>query len=181
MSRTLVEFEGKRCLWRVPWAWAILAVMRGLPVAGAVAVAVLAIDSKPLAAAVSAVVALAIDGVGRKVRARLPWRAPVANRLATYEELNPASGVEIMLRSSDISPARSALRRARFNPQVYGRQVSVPPADAPAFDYVIAVHEPRAWMQSGSDYERTRRLVAILQDAAIPARVGGVDVPIAAS
>jgi len=175
MVGALREFEGVRCLWRVPLAWALYTLLRGLPVAAAVVIALVTVSGRVAQAAVSAVIALMFDGFGNRLRARLPWRAPVANRLWTYEKLNPATEVPVLLRSTDVVPAKVVLRREKFNPQVYGLHLTNPPADAPELDHKIAVHEPEAWPQSTSDHDRTRRIAVALEAAGIRARVAGVD------
>jgi hypothetical protein len=76
--------------------------------------------------------------------------------------------------AKDTSAARTALRRAGFNPRVFGARVGVPPEKAPDLDYKIAVHEPEAWPQSESDQDRNRRMLAVLREARIRALVGGV-------
>jgi len=176
MVRTLFEFEGARCLWRVLVAAATLLLLRGMPVVAAVVIALVTVNGRVAQAAVSAVIALVFDGLGRRLRARPPWRAALANRLWTYEKPAPATEVQILLRSAEVRTAKTALRRAKFNPQVYGLRLGTPPADAPDLDYKIAVNEPEAWSQSASDEDRTQRIVAVLEAAGIRARASGIDV-----
>ena len=70
--------------------------------------------------------------------------------------------------------ARSALRRARFNPWG-GGDVPMPPSDAPHLNYRINAHEPDAFPQSSSEEDRVQRIVRALTAARIDARVAGVD------
>jgi hypothetical protein len=128
-----------------------------------------------LGAGVSAVIALVFDGLGNKVRQRFPWRTPLESRLWTYEKPNPATEVQVILRSPDVRRARTVLRHARFNPAIYGVRLVRPPADAPDLEFKIAVHEPEAWPQSASDADRTQRIVRVLASAGIRGRANGVD------
>jgi hypothetical protein len=52
--------------------------------------------------------------------AAIPWRGVIADRLWTWEKPNPRTEVHVLVASDDVSAARTALRRARFNPQVFG-------------------------------------------------------------
>lgn len=176
MAQRVHEFEGVRCLWRVPVALATYALIRGVPIAAAIVVALVAVNGRVLEAALSATIALLFDGLAKTARARLPWRAVVGNRLWSFEKPNPPTEVPVLLASADASSARTALRRARFNPQVHGLHLGTPPSDAPDLDYKIAVHEPAAWSQAVSDNDRTRRIVGVFEGADLRARVGGVDV-----
>lgn len=175
MVPTLLEFDGPKSLWRVPLAAATFLLVRGIPVAAAVVIALVTVSGRVLQPALAAVIALLFDALGKSLRARLPWRSPVANRLWTFEKPNPRTEVQVLVRSSDVDAARTALRRARFNPQIYGLRLGAPPPDAPDLNYKIAVHEPEAWPQSISDEDRTRRIRTVLSRAGICGRAGGID------
>jgi hypothetical protein len=177
--RVLREFEGAPCLWRVPTAGLALLLIRGIPVFAAVVVALIVVGGRVLQALVSAIIALVFDGLGKRLRARFPWHSVVTNRLWIFEQPNPATEVPVLIRSGDVEPAQTALRRAKLNP-AYGRRVSSPPADAPTLDYMIGVHEPSAWLQSASDADRIKRIAAVVREAGISARVGGIEVLVAA-
>lgn len=175
MFRVLREFEGWRCLWRVPVALSTYVVIRGIPVVAAVVIALVAIRGRVLAAGTGAVIALVFDSLGKTLRDRLPWNAAIANRLRTHEQTNPMTNVAVLLRSTDVTTAYRALRRAQFNPQFLSRHVSTPPPDALDLDYEIRVEEPEAWAQSSSDVDRLQRIAAVLARAGLRARVGGID------
>src|SRR5918992_4136176 len=119
MVRALREFEGNRCLWRVAIAGASLLLIRGLPVAAAAIAALLAINGRVLSATVGAGIALIFEALRRRIEMRLPWRMAVANRLWSFERPNPTTELEVLVRDDDALKARRALRRARFNPQIY--------------------------------------------------------------
>ncbi len=154
------QFEGWRCLWRLP-------------------VAALAYAIVPLTFIGATVLAAYIAGDNFGLATRLArWqlhRKIIANRFWTFEKPNPATEVPTLLRSPDVVAARAALCRARFNPLVCSVSVGSPPSDAPDLDVKVAVHEPQAWTQSASDDDRTRRMVGVLERAGIRAHVGGVD------
>jgi hypothetical protein len=175
MVRTLRGFEGPRCLWRVPVAFATLLLIRGLPVVAAVLIALTTIHGRIAQAALSAVIVLVFDGLAKKLRSRLPWRAAVAHRLWTFEKPHPATEVPVLVRWGDVRAAQACLRSTQFNPQ-YVVRLGSPPSDAVDLDCKIGVHEPEAWPQSTSDEDRTRRIVAVMQAAGIRARVAGTDV-----
>lgn len=101
--------------------------------------------------------------------------ACAGGRLWTFEKPNPHTEVRVLLRSPDISAACTALRSARLNPGIYGVRLGSPPSDAPDLDYKISVHEPEAWRQSTSDTDRMRRVVEVLRNAGLRARVGAID------
>jgi hypothetical protein len=176
MVERLREFEGVRSLWRVPVAGLLRA---GVPLA-LIGVTVLGAfiagdDFNVYTAILSAVIVL----VGTKWLApllarRFPWRGVIADRLWTWEKPNPRTEVHVLVASKDVSAARTALRRARFNPQVFGVRLGAPPENAPDLNFRLGVHEPDAWSQSESDQDRNRRILAALREAGIRAYVGGV-------
>jgi hypothetical protein len=176
MAAALSEFEGVRCLWRVVAALAVYTLIRVLPVVAAVIVAIVSVNGPVAAASVSAVVALAVEALGKKLRVRFPWKAVLANRLFKFEAMNPATQVPVRVRAADEDVAGRALRRARFNPVIYGLRVGSVPLDAPDLDCEIAVHEPAARRQSRSDPDRVQRIADVLRGAQVRARVAGVDV-----
>lgn len=175
MVRTLREFEGSRCLWRAPVAGMTLLLIRGLPVAGAVVVALMTIKGRILSAALAAIIVLLFDAIRRRLETRLPWRAVVANRLWTFEKPNPVAELEVLVREEDVSVARRTLRRAKFNPLAYGLRLAASPNDAPELNHKLRVQEPAAWMQSRSEDDRVQRVASALKRAQVKARVGGID------
>lgn len=177
MVRTLREFEGVRSLWRVPIAGFLYVGPAVLLLATAVLGSYVASDGwKAETAVLSSVITL----VGGRVlfpRAR-KWelhRRIVGKRLWTWEQLNPQTETPVHLRSADAAHARRVLRRAGFNPGVYGLRTGNPPTDAPDLDCKLAVHEPAAWPQSASAEDRIQRIVSTLRGADIRARVASVD------
>src|SRR5688572_30770081 len=159
MVEKLRDFKGARSLWRVPVAGLLRAAVPlaliGVTVLGAF---IARDDFNVYTAILSGVIIL----VGTKWLApllarRFPWRGVIADRVWTWEKPNPRTEVHVLLASKDTVAARTALRRACFNPQVFGVRVTVPPENAPDLDYKLGVHEPEAWSQSESDHDRNRR------------------------
>lgn len=181
MVRTLRQFDGWRCLWRVPVAIGTYALIRGLPVLAAIAIAVFVVNGRVAEAAVAAVIALLFDEAGKKLRHHFPWRAAVANRLWIYEKPNPDTEVPVLFRPADVNDARLALRRAKFTPSDYSLSLGIPPDDAPELSCKVIVHEAKRWAQSSSDAHRSERIAQVLERAGIRARVGGIDVPMSAA
>lgn len=173
----LREFEGWRCLWRVPVAALLYAIVPLAFVGATVLAAYIAGDDFDFRTAVASAIvvvgatALLAPGLAR----RHFHRKVIADRLWTFEKPNPATQVFVLLRSADEQAARLALRRAKLNPQHYGLRFSLPPPDAPDLDHRLAVQEPAAWAQAVSDEDRIRRIAGVLTKAGIRARVGGID------
>jgi hypothetical protein len=175
MVDLLRQFEGWQVLLRIPLAWALWLLVPTVVIGGAAVVAVFAISGHVVAVVVSTATSTALGWFAAVLRKRLPWRAPVANRLATYTEPNPRTYVAVLLSSGDVDQAVRALRRAKFNPTSFLRIGSRPP-DALDLDYQIGVEEPAAHSQSTSDEGRNARLRAVLEADRLQARVGNVDV-----
>ena len=177
MVAKLQQFEGYRCLWRLPLA-ALTYVLPGLLfVAASVLGAFVASGEFHLVAAVLAAVVAGGAAVGARRVARLRvHRNLVAQRLWTFEKPNPATEVPVLLRSSEMTWAKAALREARFNPQDVGLAIGAPPVDAPELDYKIGVQEPAAWPQSASDADRVNRIAAVLRAAGVRSRIAGIDI-----
>ena len=178
MVARLREYEGRRCLWRLPVAGVLYAavslILVGVTVAGA---AIAGSDFTLRTAVVSAVVVLVGTGlVAPRIARRRLHRKIIADRLWSWEKPNPATEVQVLMRRGDDEVARTALRRAGFNPGAYGLGLGSPPSDAADLDHKLAVHEPKAWPQSASDEDRTQRVVAVIKNAGLAARVGGIDV-----
>lgn len=177
MVGRLRQFEGWRCLWRLPVAAFAYVVGPLLLLGGTVLAAFIAGSDFDLRTAVVAALVASIVGVvlfPRFTQLRL-HRKIVANRLWTFEKPNTPTEVPALLRSEDVEAARVVLRRAQFNPQAFGLSLAVPPDDASDLDYKIAVQEPEAWPQADSPEDRTERIVGVLRAAGLRARVGGVD------
>jgi hypothetical protein len=179
MVRTLREFEGWRCLWRVPTSAALFVAVPLFLIGITVAATAIAGDSFDVDPALVA----AIVGVGgssyvypRLARREL-HRKLIADRLWTWEKPNPATHVQILLRDADVDDAKRRLRRAGFNPGTFMTRVGSPPSDAPELEVQVGVEEPEAHIQSSSDEDQVRRMADALDTARIRARVAGVDVP----
>lgn len=172
----LRQFEGWRCLWRLPIAALVYAIVPLTFVGATVLAADVAGDDFDLAKAIiSAIVVVGATAfLAPRLARRELHRKIITQRLWTFRKPNPATEVHVLLRSPDAETARTALRRAKFNPYV-DLSLDTPPDDAPDLDLKIAVHEPEAWPQSASDDDRTRRIVATLERAGVRARVGGLD------
>lgn len=148
-----------------------------VPFAAAISVALVAVSGRVAGAVVSVAVGLAFDALAKGLRARLPWRAVIDNRLWSFEKPNVLTQVAILVAEEHAPAVRHALRRAQFSPSPYSVRVGTPPDNAADLTVRLAVQEPEAWPQSSSDEDRIARIVAVLRDdGSIRARVGGVDV-----
>jgi hypothetical protein len=174
---TLRAFEGVGCLWRVGAAIATYVVVRAVPIAAAIVIAVTAVDGRVLQATVSATIAIAFDEVAKGMRARLPWEGLVVTRLATWEAPNPPTHVSILVGEADVDRAKRALREAGFNPGVFMTSIASPPPDAPELGIKVSVEEPEAHPQSSSDENREQRMADALDAVGVRARISMIDVP----
>ena len=179
MIRTLREFEGWRCLWRVPASAALFAAVPLFLIGVSVGAMAIAGDDFDLD---TGVVAAVVSVVGstflypQLVRGQLHRRL-IATRLATWESPNPATSVPLLIREPHIQAATHVLRRAGFNPGVTMLRLTATPTDARDLDVQLRVEEPAAHPQSSSDEDRVQRVAHALDVAGIRARVAGVDVP----
>jgi hypothetical protein len=171
----LREFEGRRCLWRVPAAAAWYGVIWLLPLAGAVAAIYIGSDLKLYRVILGATASLCLTALAGLVARRKSWRAIFARRLWTYEAPSPRTRLEVLVRDDDAVRAWHVLRRSRFVP-LYGALLVLPPSDAPELNNRIGVQEPEAWMRSTSDEDRIRRIASVFEAAGMRARVAGRDV-----
>lgn len=173
----LREFERWSVLWRLPIAALAYAIAPLASVIAAVLVAYIASGGFNLTtAAIASVVGLAAN---RLISPRLDrlqlHRGIIAKRLRSYQTMNPAAEVQILVRRADLDAARTALRRAKFHPWDYSLDLGSPPADAPHLTCKFSAYEPDAWQQSASDEDRTRRMRNVLEAAGIHGRVGGLE------
>jgi len=171
----LCQFEGRRCLWRVPVAAAAYGAIAVLPVVGAVAGIYVGSDLKLSHVVVGTIVSLGLAESARRLACKRPWRAMFARRLWTYEAPSPRTTLEVLIRDQDFIRAHRVLRRNRFVP-MYGAQVGVPPSDALDLTLRVGVQEPVAWMRSTSDGDRIGRIAAVFEAEGMRARVAGCDV-----
>jgi hypothetical protein len=121
MVSRLRQFEGWRCLWRLPVA-AFFYALPALTIVGAtVLAAFIAGDGFDFrSAAIAAIVgAGATAFLAPRLAGRRLHRKIVADRLWTFERPHPRTEVPVLLRSSEVEAARTALRRAQFSPQPY--------------------------------------------------------------
>jgi hypothetical protein len=117
---------------------------------------------------------MAFNALSARLRQHFQWSAAIDNRLATYEDPNVSTHVEILLPIEQAALVRSALRRAKFNPSMLSARIGSPIADALELTLRLGVQEPACWIQSSSDADR---LVATLrEDGTVRARVAGTDV-----
>ncbi|MEX2413029.1 MAG: hypothetical protein WD399_05185 [Thermoleophilaceae bacterium] len=179
MVRTLYEFEGWRCLWRIP-ASALLFVTVPLFLVG-VMVAATTIDGDGSNFQRGIIAAVVAVGGGTYLYPRLNGRQlhrkVIADRLWTWEAPNPPTHIQIALRDIGVDRARHVLRRAGFNPGAFRTPLSAPPDDAPDLNVRVGVEEPAAHPQSSSDRDRAERMADALDAAGIRARIAGIDVP----
>jgi hypothetical protein len=176
----LREFEGWRCLWRVPAAAIAFAAPGLVALVGAVAAIYIGSDLKLYRVVLGAIVSLGGTAAAGLIGRRKPWRAMFTRRLWTYEAPSPRTRLEVLVRGEDAARAWHVLRRNRFVP-LYGALLVVPPSDAPELNNRIGVQEPEAWLRSTSDEDRIRRIAAVFEAAGLRARVSGRDVSPAGS
>jgi hypothetical protein len=179
MVRTLREFEGWRCLWRVPISAALFIAVPLSLIAATVGAAAVAGDDFYLH---TGIVAAIISVIGsaylhpRLMRRQL-HRKVIANRLWTWEQPNPDTHVRILVRDPDVDRAKRALRQAGFNPGPFMTRLGTTPADAPELNVQVGVEEPATHAQSSSDEDRIQRMANALDAARIRARIAGIDLP----
>lgn len=171
----LREFEGWRCLWRVPAAAAAYASTGLLAVGGAVAAIYIGSDLKLYRVVIGAIVSLGSTAVAGLAARQKPWRAIFACRLWKYEAPSPRTRLEVLVRNEESVRAWHVLRQGRFVP-LYGALLVAPPPDALDLNNRIGVQEPEAWIRSTSDEDRIRRIAAVFEAAGLRARVSGLDV-----
>lgn len=182
MFARLRQFERWRCWWRLPIAGLLYAVVPLFFIGATVLAAFIAGNDFDLTTAIiAAVVALGATYIlGPRLSRRQLHRRIIAGRLWRYEAPNPATSVEVLIREPDLDAARTALRRAKFNPRVYSAGVGSPPLDAANLNHRFGVEEPAAWPQSASDADRVQQIARVLGAAGIRARVDGIDTLLAA-
>jgi hypothetical protein len=176
MVQVLREFEGPKCLWRIPAALLIAAAVIALPIAGAVAGVYIGADRSVGSVIAGATVTLVAGTVANELRRRKPWRAIIARPLSVHEASAPATEVQLLVRTSeDVDRLEPALRRAGVNP-VAALRIGAPPHDAPELIYRVRVEEPLSLGRAVDDHTRTQRIAAIMLNAGVRGRVGGLDV-----
>jgi hypothetical protein len=171
----LIEYEGRRCLWRVAVGGAWLISAPALAVGGFVGGAYLAGDlHRPAGVALGAVVAL---GVGQLAASylwrRRRWERLLLDRLLTYEQIDVPPDINTMIRRADFIAACHALRRAKLNP--YGGTRGQPLPDAPDLDMKLIVARSAHWHPPDSP-EISVQVRECLSAAGIRARVAGQDI-----
>lgn len=173
MIRLLREFEGVRCLWRLPVAGFLWSLPYLLPLAAFVVGAYVTRQLGLVVAvgAVTVVLAIAAAKLGQK----RPWRSIVSDRLWTYLKPNPLGEVPVLVRKQDLEQVQRVLRRKHLNPGTANITGSVPP-DAPDLTCRMGVQEPEQWALSSSDVERVERVASVIEQAGLRARVAGRDV-----
>lgn len=171
----LMEYEGRRCLWRVAAGGAWLVSIPALAIGGFIGGAYLAGSLHHVAlVALGAVVAL---GPGQLVAAyiwrRRPWDRLLLDRLLTYEQIDGSPDLNTMIRHADFVAACHALRRAKLNP--YGGTRGPPLPDAPDLDLKLIVARSAKWHPPDSP-EIFAQVRECLRRAGIRARVAGQDI-----
>ncbi len=171
----LMEYEGRRCLWRVAVGAAWLISAPAVAIGGFVGGAYLAGNLHQLAlVALGAVVAL---GSGQLAAAyvcrRRPWDRLLLDRLLTYEQIDGAQDLNAMIRRADFVAACHALRRVKLNP--YGGTIVPPLPDAPDVDLKLIVGRSAQWHPPDSP-EIFVQIRECLRAAGIRARVAGEDI-----
>jgi hypothetical protein len=176
MVRVLREFEGWRCLWRLPLAAVMFLAVVLLPLVGTVAGIYIGASLKLICVVAGAAVTLGSAGIASAMWRRKPWRGIVARRLWTFEAPAPATEVPVLVRNErDVDALCKAMRRAHFNPSSM-LHVGTPPDDAPDLRFRVTVQEPERWKRSSSDADRLKRIADVLRKAGVRARVAGLDV-----
>lgn len=170
----LLQFEGRRCLWRVAAGGACLLLFGVLAVAVVVGGTYLAADlERPPLVVLGAVIALSVPIVAGYVWRR-PWARLVTDRLATYEWSDGAQDLNAVVRPEDFMPAFRALRRTKLNP-VGGTHMPQGPPDAPDLTLKLIVGRSAYWHPDGSP-DLFDQIRAALEVAGIRARVGREDI-----
>jgi hypothetical protein len=171
----LIEYEGRRCLWRVAVGGAWLISAPALAVGGFVGGAYLAGDlHRPAVVVLGAVVAL---GAGQLAASHLwrrrRWERLLLDRVLTYEQVDGPPDLNTMIRRADFIAACHALRRAKLNP--YGGTLGQPLPDAPDLDMKLIVARSAHWHPPDSP-ETFVQVRECLRAAGIKARVAGQDI-----
>jgi hypothetical protein len=172
----LREFERWGGTWRGAVALVRLGSDQAVPVAAAVVIALVTVNGRIAQTALSATLALVVNGTTKSLRQKFPWHRPVTSRLALWETVNPRSMVPVLVTEQGVAPAFRALRSAGFAPFSYVVRHGIAPPDAPELEHEIKVHEPQAFARSASDEDRTCRIAAALHTTGVRARVAGIDV-----
>jgi hypothetical protein len=176
MVSRLRQYEGWRCLWRLPAAALVLIGISLLPFVGFAGGAYLAADLDRVGFVVlGSVAAVGSSLVATLVWPRRPWRQLIAKRLWSYERPNAEAAVPVLIHDRDLERAQAALRGRKLNP-CSALRIGSPAPDAPDLTIKIDVMEPANFPQAPSDEERVQRVVDALGSAGIPARVSGTGV-----
>lgn len=175
MVRVLRDFEGWRCLWRVP----IAGLLRVLPwvvgLAGGVGAIYIAANLEFVHVVVGVLAGAVSTTAATWLARREPWRSIIAGRLWTYERPEAVPETSVLVQPASLDRSVRALRRDKLN-TARARAISAPPPNAPTLTTEIVVVEPSAWARSGSDADRIVRIAEILKGANVRARVAGRDV-----
>jgi hypothetical protein len=143
----LLQFEGRKALWRIGGAILVRCGPPLLTLLGFAAgiYAGVNLDVPRLSAA--ATIFLGATAAASWTARRATWRALILDRLASYEEVNPNRFTPVLLSARDLDQAYSALRRVRLFPGPWFNQ----PAQIEGATELTArlnVSEPLAWPQT---------------------------------
>jgi hypothetical protein len=173
--KRLLEYEGRRCLWRAAVGGVLLVSAPALAIGGFVVGAYLADGlHDPVRVALAAIVTLSAGQCTALLWRRRLWDALLITRLCSYEAVRTPGDLNAVIRSADLVRASRSLRRAKLYPVGSSRLPEGLPG-APDLDLKLIVSRPRRW--HAPDAPETYVLVRdCLRAAGIRARVASEDV-----
>jgi hypothetical protein len=171
----LIEYEGRRCLWRVAAGAVCLASVPLLAVGGVIASAYLAADlHEVLLVALGAAVAfVAGQFASGYLWPRRPWRRLLVDRLATYELIDGPQDLKCDDPTSRLHPSFPRAEAEQAEP--YGGTLVPPLPDTPDLDLKLIVARPPRWHPPDPP-EIFVQIRECLRAAGIRARVGSEDI-----
>ena len=163
--RTLWEFERWRCIGRLVASTIALLLAPVVFVSLTVLAAYVAGDDFTLRAAlIAAVVAGGCAWLVPRLAGRQAHWQIIEKRLRLYQTPNTPTETPVLVRASDAQTARSALRRARFDPWG-GGDVPMPPSDASPPELQDQRHEPAASWRGLSHRPSDRDRMDLIEQA----------------
>ena len=98
-------FEQWGGTWRGALALVRLGADQAVPIAAAVVVALVTVNGRIAQTAISATLALVVNGTTKSLRQKFPSHRPVTSRLALWETVNPRSIVPASVTKKAVAPA----------------------------------------------------------------------------
>lgn len=173
--KRLLEYEGRRCLWRAAVGGALLVSAPAIAIGGFVVGAYLADGlHDPVRVALAAIVTLSAGKCAALLWRRRLWDALLITRLCSYETDNSPGDLNTVIRNADFIRACRALRRAKLYP-VGGTHLPQGLPGAVDLDLKLIVSRPRQWHGPNTP-ETYVQVRDCLQAAGIRARVASEDI-----